>query len=169
MLLSRLLSLPSARRASKSPPISPFTSPPERRRPERERCAEASLSSQRHSSIRSVLHSYRNSAAAVEDSDLDYTILRPGWFHRTRAVHYEMAHKGEPFPLKNATRVRGADASKRARDPVFARREGRGLDDPAGHGAVQRCPRCTSRPCRGRDRHQVQDGRGSSSRPSASE
>jgi uncharacterized protein YbjT (DUF2867 family) len=29
---------------------------------------------------RSVLDPYRDSAAVIEQSDLDYTILRPGWF-----------------------------------------------------------------------------------------
>jgi uncharacterized protein YbjT (DUF2867 family) len=29
---------------------------------------------------RSILDPYRDSAAVVEASDLDYTILRPGWF-----------------------------------------------------------------------------------------
>ncbi len=32
----------------------------------------------------SVLDPYRDSSAAVEASGLDYTILRPGWFTRTR-------------------------------------------------------------------------------------
>ncbi len=31
---------------------------------------------------RSVLDPYRDSAAEIEKSDLDYTILRPGWFTR---------------------------------------------------------------------------------------
>jgi uncharacterized protein YbjT (DUF2867 family) len=32
----------------------------------------------------SVLDPYRDSAALIEASDLDYTILRPGWFTRNR-------------------------------------------------------------------------------------
>ena len=31
---------------------------------------------------RSVLDPYRDSAELIEQSDLDYTILRPGWFTR---------------------------------------------------------------------------------------
>ena len=31
---------------------------------------------------RGVLDPYRDSAAVIEASDLDYTILRPGWFTR---------------------------------------------------------------------------------------
>jgi uncharacterized protein YbjT (DUF2867 family) len=33
---------------------------------------------------RTVLDPYRDSAAVTEASDLDYTILRPGWFTQTR-------------------------------------------------------------------------------------
>lgn len=46
---------------------------------------------------RSVLDPYRDSAALIEASDLDYTILRPGWFTRDKAVSYQLTQKGEPF------------------------------------------------------------------------
>ena len=46
---------------------------------------------------RSVLNPYRDSAAAIEASDLDYTILRPGWFTSHPAVSYDVTQKGEPF------------------------------------------------------------------------
>src|SRR5271169_6552672 len=46
---------------------------------------------------RSVLDPYRDSAAAIEDSDLNYTILRPGWFTSDEAVGYEVTQKGAPF------------------------------------------------------------------------
>jgi uncharacterized protein YbjT (DUF2867 family) len=46
---------------------------------------------------RSVLDPYRDSAAVIEASDLDYTILRPGWFTRDEAAKYRLTHKGEPF------------------------------------------------------------------------
>lgn len=45
----------------------------------------------------SVLNPYRDSAAVIEASDLDYTILRPGWFTRDEKVRYELTQKGEPF------------------------------------------------------------------------
>ena len=45
----------------------------------------------------SVLDPYRDSAAVVEASDLDYTILRPGWFTRAAAIDYRITQKGEPF------------------------------------------------------------------------
>ncbi|TGQ52195.1 NAD-dependent epimerase/dehydratase family protein [Mesorhizobium sp. M1C.F.Ca.ET.193.01.1.1] len=46
---------------------------------------------------RSVLDPYRDSAALIEQSDLDYTILRPGWFINDDDVDYQITQKGEPF------------------------------------------------------------------------
>jgi uncharacterized protein YbjT (DUF2867 family) len=46
---------------------------------------------------RSVLDPYRDSAATIEASDLDYTILRPGWFTEERRSDYQVTQKGEPF------------------------------------------------------------------------
>lgn len=46
---------------------------------------------------KSVLDPYRDSAALIEASDLDYTILRPGWFTHDSAVDYQLTQKGEPF------------------------------------------------------------------------
>ena len=45
----------------------------------------------------SALDPYRDSAAVIEASDLDYTILRPGWFTHHEAVAYQVTQKGEPF------------------------------------------------------------------------
>jgi len=46
---------------------------------------------------RSVLDPYRDSAAVIEASDLDYTLLRPGWFTQDEAIDYRLTQKGEPF------------------------------------------------------------------------
>lgn len=46
---------------------------------------------------RSVLDPYRDSAALIEQSDLDFTILRPGWFTRDEQVSYHITQKGETF------------------------------------------------------------------------
>jgi uncharacterized protein YbjT (DUF2867 family) len=45
----------------------------------------------------SLLDPYRDSAAVIEASDLDYTILRPGWFTRDAEVFYQLTQKGERF------------------------------------------------------------------------
>lgn len=44
-----------------------------------------------------ILDPYRDSAALIEKSDLDYTILRPGWFTRDREIDYQITQKGEDF------------------------------------------------------------------------
>jgi uncharacterized protein YbjT (DUF2867 family) len=46
---------------------------------------------------RSVLDPYRDSAALIERSGLDYTILRPGWFTRAPEGACRITQKGEPF------------------------------------------------------------------------
>jgi uncharacterized protein YbjT (DUF2867 family) len=46
---------------------------------------------------RSVLDAYRDSAAVIESSDLDYTVLRPGWFTLDEEIEYQLTLKGEPF------------------------------------------------------------------------
>ena len=48
-------------------------------------------------SYRSVLDPYRDSAEIMERSDLDYTILRPGWFTRAPEGACRITQKGEPF------------------------------------------------------------------------
>lgn len=44
----------------------------------------------------SMLRSYREAADVVEGSDLNYTVIRPGWF-TNGPVDYEITKKGEPF------------------------------------------------------------------------
>ena len=46
---------------------------------------------------RSILDPYRDAAALIEASDLDYTILRPGWFTRGRESPCRITQEGEPF------------------------------------------------------------------------
>ena len=45
----------------------------------------------------SQLDPYRDSAAVIGASDLDDTILRPGWFTRDDEISYQLTQKGEPF------------------------------------------------------------------------
>jgi uncharacterized protein YbjT (DUF2867 family) len=46
---------------------------------------------------RSILDPYRDSAALIEQSDLDYTVLRPGWFTNDPGIDYRLTQKGEAF------------------------------------------------------------------------
>jgi uncharacterized protein YbjT (DUF2867 family) len=45
----------------------------------------------------SVLEPYRDSAQEIEASDLDYTVLRPGWFTQDDEVSYQLTQEGQPF------------------------------------------------------------------------
>ncbi|GGJ77759.1 NAD(P)H-binding protein [Deinococcus aquiradiocola] len=45
----------------------------------------------------SVLDPYRDSAALVEASDLDWTVIRPGWFTPDAEVEYTLTRRDEPF------------------------------------------------------------------------
>ena len=57
----------------------------------------------------SILNPYRKSAAIIEASDLEYTILRPGWFTNRDEIDYETTHKGEPFKGQDVSRKSIAD------------------------------------------------------------
>ena len=57
----------------------------------------------------SILNPYRDSADLIERSDLDYTILRPGWFTNDNAVDYDITHKGESFKGHSVSRISIAD------------------------------------------------------------
>ncbi|WP_283780669.1 NAD(P)H-binding protein [Peribacillus frigoritolerans] len=61
---------------------------------------------QRYSSI---LDPYRNSAEIIEASDLNYTILRPGWFTNKDEIDYQITQKGEPFKGHDISRKSLAD------------------------------------------------------------
>ena len=51
----------------------------------------------------SVLDPYRESATAIEASDLNYTILRPAWLDDQNVVAYGITHKGEAFRASGST------------------------------------------------------------------
>lgn len=62
-----------------------------------------------------VLQSYRDAADVIEASDLNYTIIRPGWF-TGGPVDYEVTHKGEPFGGHDVSISSIADLAKRLLD-----------------------------------------------------
>jgi uncharacterized protein YbjT (DUF2867 family) len=45
----------------------------------------------------SILDPYRNAANVIENSDLDYTIIRPAWLNNKDEIAYGTTQKGEPF------------------------------------------------------------------------
>jgi nucleoside-diphosphate-sugar epimerase len=83
---------------------------------------------QRYSSI---LDPYRNSAEIIEASDLDYTILRPGWFTNKDEIDYEITQKGEPFKGHDISRKSLADLIvKLAVTPGMEVRHSLGVSNP---------------------------------------
>ncbi|GEO79502.1 NAD-dependent epimerase dehydratase [Companilactobacillus mindensis DSM 14500] len=56
----------------------------------------ASVGSNGNLSSNGVLRPYREAADVIEASDLNYTVIRPGWF-TNGPVNYEITRKGEPF------------------------------------------------------------------------
>ncbi|MBG9472174.1 NAD(P)H-binding protein [Priestia megaterium] len=83
---------------------------------------------QRYSTI---LDPYRKSAEIIEASDLDYTILRPGWFTNKDEIDYETTQKGEPFKGHEISRQSVADlVVKLATSPGLEVRKSLGVSKP---------------------------------------
>ncbi|WP_026792229.1 NAD(P)H-binding protein [Pleomorphomonas oryzae] len=79
---------------------------------------------------RSVLDPYRDAALTIEASNLDYTILRPGWFTRDPAIRYRLTQKGEPFRGHDISLAGLSDLIvKLATTPDFHIRESLGVSD----------------------------------------
>jgi uncharacterized protein YbjT (DUF2867 family) len=77
---------------------------------------------------RSVLDPYRDAAAFIEASDLDYTVLRPGWFTNDPKVDYQITQKGEPFKGHDVTLNSLSDLiAKLALDPTLHVRRSLGV------------------------------------------
>lgn len=56
-----------------------------------------------------ILAPYRMSAEIVENSGLDYTIIRPAWFTNGQEVEYDITHRDEPFRGSSVSRLSIAD------------------------------------------------------------
>lgn len=65
--------------------------------------------------VQPILRPFRRAADVVENSDLDWTILRPGWFV-DGPVDYEITQKGEPFGGHDISMDAIGDAVLRATD-----------------------------------------------------
>lgn len=79
----------------------------------------------------SILDPYRKSAAIIEASDLDYTILRPGWFTNKDEIDYETTQKGESFKGHEVSRKSvAALVVKLATSPEMEVRRSLGVNKP---------------------------------------
>ncbi len=83
----------------------------------------------------SYITNYAAAAKVIEDSDLDYTIIRPAWLTDKPEVDYEVTQKGEPF--------KGTEVSRRSiaqvvvdisQDPDKYKRESIGVNKPNTDG-----------------------------------
>lgn len=77
-----------------------------------------------------VLRPYRQAADIIESSDLNYTIIRPGWF-TSGPVEYEVTHKGEKFGGHDVSIASIADLVKKlVKDPTLDSRDSVGINTP---------------------------------------
>lgn len=76
-----------------------------------------------------VLQTYREAADVIEASDLNYTIIRPGWYYNGD-VDYRVTRKGEPFAAHDVSRQSIADlAMKLIADDTLYARDSVGISD----------------------------------------
>lgn len=59
--------------------------------------------------LRAVLKPYRELADIIEQSGLDYTILRPDWFTHSEEIDYQLSPKGQPEIGRTVSRHSIAD------------------------------------------------------------
>ncbi|MFD1670881.1 NAD(P)H-binding protein [Agrilactobacillus yilanensis] len=77
-----------------------------------------------------VLQTYRAAADVIEASDLDYTVIRPGWF-TNGPVNYDVTEKGQPFGGHDVSISSIADLVKRlALDDTLYVKNSVGLNTP---------------------------------------
>lgn len=76
-----------------------------------------------------ILSTYREAADVIEASDLDYTIIRPGWYY-DGGVNYRVTRKGEPFAAHDVSRQSIADlVMKLVADDALYSRDSIGISD----------------------------------------
>lgn len=75
-----------------------------------------------------ILQPYRQSAAVVEASGLDYTVIRPAWFTCAKEINYRLTVKGEPFQGNQVSKRSIADfIAKLVREPGLYVKESVGI------------------------------------------
>lgn len=83
----------------------------------------------------STLDAYAAGAKAVEDSELDYTIVRPAWFSDKPEVSFEITQKGEPFRGTEVSRESvAAYVASLIVDPSQEIRSSVGISEPGTDG-----------------------------------
>lgn len=76
-----------------------------------------------------MLGNYRRAADVVEGSDLNYTVIRPGWFDNGDDLNYEVTKKGQPFGGHDVSVKSIADLVMRlAHDTTLGSRDSLGIN-----------------------------------------
>ncbi|WP_367295727.1 NAD(P)H-binding protein [Levilactobacillus yonginensis] len=89
----------------------------------------ASLSASGNLQSNPMLRGYRNAADVIEASDLNYTVIRPGWFDSGDDTDYQVTKKGEPFGGHDVSRKSIADLVVRlAHDENMGSRDSLGIN-----------------------------------------
>ena len=82
------------------------------------------------------LPSYAAAAKVVEDSDLDYTIIRPAWLQNQDKIDYELTNKGDAFKGTEVSRKSiAAVVTSLITDPTKHIRASLGVNKPNTDGA----------------------------------
>ncbi|KLD58791.1 hypothetical protein WP50_23575 [Lactiplantibacillus plantarum] len=77
-----------------------------------------------------ILKSFRQAADRIEQSDLNYTIIRPGWYNNG-PINYEITQKGESFGGHDVSRDSIADyVMKLITEPALDNRASVGINTP---------------------------------------
>lgn len=81
------------------------------------------------------LETYGAAAKVIEESDLDFTIIRPAWLSNKDIVSYETTQKGEPFKGTEVSRKSIADlVVSLINDPSKEIRHSLGVNQPNTDG-----------------------------------
>ncbi|WP_338207850.1 SDR family oxidoreductase [Lactiplantibacillus paraxiangfangensis] len=88
-----------------------------------------------NATLGSYLTRYFDAAKVLEDSDLDYTIIRPAWLTNHDEIDYETTQKGEPFKGTEVSRKSiAALVVKLAKTPTDSVRTSLGVNKPNTDG-----------------------------------
>ncbi len=82
------------------------------------------------------LETYAAAAKVIENSDLDYTIVRPAWLSNQDIVNYETTEKGEPFKGTEVSRKSVANfVVQLINEPEKESRHSVGINQPNTDGS----------------------------------
>ena len=88
-----------------------------------------------NTTLGNYLTTYAAAAKVIEDSQLDYTIIRPAWLTDKTVVDYELTQKGTPFKGTEVSRSSVADlVAKIIEHPETHVRESLGVNQPNTDG-----------------------------------